>query len=39
MRMPDLRQLAFESELRHFAIPAGPAAAAGQDADAPAAVE
>ncbi len=25
MRMPDLRQLAFESELRHFAIPAGAA--------------
>jgi len=25
MRMPDLRQLAFESELRHFAIPDGAA--------------
>jgi peptide deformylase len=39
MRMPDLRQLAFESELRHFAVPAGPAAVAGRDADALGAVE
>jgi peptide deformylase len=39
MRMPDLRQLAFESELRHFAVPTGPPAAAGRDADAPGAVE
>jgi peptide deformylase len=28
MRMPDLRQLAFESELRHFALPDGIASAA-----------
>jgi peptide deformylase len=39
MRMPDLRQLAFESELRHFEVPVGPAAAAGWDVDAPGAVK
>jgi peptide deformylase len=33
MRMPDLRQLAFESELRHFAVAAEPEAAEPEAAE------
>ena len=39
MRMPDLRQLAFESELRHFAIAAGTGATDEPDAAEPEAPE
>jgi peptide deformylase len=39
MRMPDLRQLAFESELRHVALPANSAPPPAPEADAPGAAE